>query len=145
MSGIEVAGLILGIFPVALDLLEKCKKLAGSRWLVIAAEHKRCRSEIAFQQLVYEANLKRLLLPLAELDDTCIATLLRSPESGAWKNPEVTTVLKRRLAGSYELYLQYIGDFHQQLGAIQLELAFDPATKKPFERISSVVSLASTL
>lgn len=132
MSGIEVAGLVLGAFPIALEVLDRYKEVARrfGFWYRIAAEHKKCDSQIKFHRLVYVNNLKRLLLPLAGLDDTRIDELLKVPGGNAWTEAKITEILRRRLADSYELYLQCMDDFQESLEEMNRELAFDPVTKQ---------------
>lgn len=138
-GGIEVAGLVLGAFPIALEVLDRYKEVAKRFrfWYKIAAEHKKCDSQIKYQRLVYIHNLKSLLLPLAGLDDVRIDELINDPGGTAWADAEVTRVLRRRLADSYELYLQFMDDFKESLDAMNRELAFDPATRKQCPPASS--------
>lgn len=142
MSGIEVAGLVLGAFPIALEVLDRYKEVARrfGFWYEIAAEHKKCDSQIKYHRLVYIHNLKRLLLPLAGLDDTCIDELLENPGGSAWTDARTPEVLRRRLADSYELYLQCMESFKESLQAMNRELAFDPATRQQLQATSSTVS-----
>lgn len=74
MSGLEIAGLVLGAFPIALEILERYKGIARRMgfWYRIAAEHKKCDSKLQSQCLLYINNLRRLLLPMAMLDDARI-------------------------------------------------------------------------
>lgn len=128
MSGLEVAGLVLGAFPIALEVLDKYKE-AGRRfgfWLRVAAEHQKCDSKLQFQRLLYINNLRHLLLPMAMLDDAGIEQLLRDPGGTAWKKDETTYMLKQRLGSSYELYLRCMLDFKDALGAMNHELALEP-------------------
>jgi hypothetical protein len=125
MSGLEIAGLVLGAFPIALTILDIQRKVAESigRWEGFQTEHRKCRSELQIQRIKYKMNLKQLLLPMGILDKTEVDELLGNPESEFWRKDEITKVLEQRLEGSYELYLEYISQFSEALGAIKHELA----------------------
>lgn len=128
MSGLEIAGLVLGAFPIALEVLDKYKEAARrfGFWLRIAAEYQKCDSKLQFQRLLYINNLRHLLLPMAMLDDAGIEELLSDPGGHAWKRHETTSMLKQRLGSSYELYLQCMVDLKEALGAMNHELALEP-------------------
>lgn len=128
MSGLEIAGLVLGTFPIALEVLDKYKEAARrfGFWLRIAAEHQKCDSKLQFQRLLYINNLRHLLLPMAMLDDADIKELLSDSGGQAWKKDETTNMLKQRLGSSYELYLKCMLEFKEALGAMNHELALEP-------------------
>lgn len=128
MSGLEIAGLVLGAFPIALEVLDKYKEAARRYgfWLRIAAEHQKCDSKLQFQRLLYINNLRHLLLPMAMLDDAGIEQLLRDPGGTAWEKDETTYMLKQRLGSSYELYLRCMLEFKDALSAMNHELALEP-------------------
>ncbi|KAJ0109406.1 hypothetical protein J7T55_000331 [Diaporthe amygdali] len=132
MSGLEVAGLVLGAFPVALEILDKYKEVARrfGFWYKIAAEHRNCDSQLKFHRFVYIDNLKKLLLPLAGLDDTHIDELLQDPGGKAWSEARTAEQLKQRLGDSHEIYMQFMNEFQEWLHAIRTKLAFDPETKQ---------------
>lgn len=146
MSGLEVAGLVLGAFPIAIEVLGRYKEVARRLgfWYKIAAEHKKCDSQLKYHQLVYVSNLKRLLLPLAGLDDTRINELLDKPGGTSWTEAKTAENLEKRLGDSHEIYLQCIAEFHEWLEAMNRELAFDVASKQPLRDPTSAVSLTAT-
>lgn len=147
MSGLEVAGLVLGAFPIALEVLDRYKEAATrfGFWKNIKAKHKECHSLLKFHQLSYMNNLKLLLLPLTGLNDTRIDELLRNPGGKAWTEAgTVSEVLEKRLGDSYDIYLQCIGDFKKWLEAMNHKLAFDPETKLHRESLSAVSQLATS-
>lgn len=128
MSGLEIAGLVLGAFPIALEVLDKYKEAARRYgfWLRIAAEHQKCDSKVQFQRLLYINNLRHLLLPMAMLDDAGVEQLLNDPRGTAWKRDETTYMLNQRLGSSYELYMRCMSDFEEALAAMNHELAVEP-------------------
>lgn len=143
MSGLEVAGLVLGAFPIAIEVLRRYKEVARriGFWYKIAAEHKKCDSQLKFHQLVYVSNLKKLLLPLTGLDDTHIDELLDNPGGKSWAEARTAEDLEKRLGDSHEIYLQCIFEFQEGLKAMNRELAFDVALKQPLRESTPTVSL----
>ncbi|KAI7782210.1 hypothetical protein LA080_013755 [Diaporthe eres] len=133
MSGLEVAGLVLGAFPIAIEVLGRYKEVARRLgfWYKIATDHKKCDSQLKFHQLVYVSNLKKLLLPLAGLDDARIDELLDNPGGKSWTEARTAENLEKRLGDSHEIYLQCIYEFQDGLKAMNHELAFDVASKQP--------------
>lgn len=147
MSGLEVAGLVLGAFPIAIEVLGRYKEVARRLgfWYKIAAEHKKCDSQLKYHQIVYVSSLKRLLLPLAGLDDARIDKLLDSPGGKSWTEARTAENLEKRLGDSHEIYLQCMDEFHEWLKAINRELAFDVTTKQPLPDPTPAVSSMVTL
>lgn len=80
MSGIEIAGLLLGVFPLLISALEHYRESAEvlDDWWQIKKESKKCKNEIKVQELAFENNLERFLLPLV-VDDNDIAALIAEP------------------------------------------------------------------
>lgn len=146
MSGLEVAGLVLGAFPIAIEVLSRYKEVARRLgfWYKIAAEHKKCDSQLKYHQIVYVSNLKRLLLPLAGLDDTRIDELLDSPGGKAWTEARTAESLEKRLGNSHDIYLQCMAEFHEWLEAINRELALNVTSKQPLPDPTPAVSFIVT-
>lgn len=126
MSGFEVAGVVLGAFPLAICALEKYREVATRLGLFyrIKLEYKKCSDNINYQQLILTSNLKQLLLPLA-IDQDEIQELVDNPGGKAWKNASIVRLLQQRLNDSYELYLEYIKGMEQVMGKLCDELAMD--------------------
>lgn len=143
MSGLEVAGLVLGAFPIAIEILGRYKEVARRLgfWYKIAAEHKKCDSQLKYHRIVYASNLKRLLLPLAGLDDTRINELLDNPGGKSWTEARTAENLEKRLGDSHEIYLQCMNEFHEWLEAMNRELAFDMAAKQQLRETTPAVRL----
>ncbi|KAH7372317.1 hypothetical protein BKA66DRAFT_572438 [Pyrenochaeta sp. MPI-SDFR-AT-0127] len=102
MSGVEIAGLALGVLPI----------------LIAAAEHTKSRLEpkravfmenLAFEVTILQLSLKRLAKGLAELPDE-LRERLSSPQAvpdleAGWKSGEVVHALKTRLGEAYETFV----------------------------------------
>lgn len=142
MSGLEVAGLVLGAFPIAIEVLGRYKEVARRLgfWYKVAAEHKKCDSQLKYYRLIYENNLKRLLLPLTGLDDKQIDKLLQDPAGSCWTEAKTAESLEKRLGSSYEVYLQCMDEIHDLVKGMNHELSFDVATKQSLRGSAPAVS-----
>ena len=139
MSGFEVAGAVLGAFPLVLCALEKYLELATRLGLFykIRLEYKKWRDDLEFHQLVFTRHLRQLLLPLV-VDDDKIRELLSSPGSDSWKDQSISLLLENRLGNSHQLYLEYISGIERVMGDINQELSSD--SKVVQEQINKLVS-----
>ncbi|KAK3681013.1 hypothetical protein B0T22DRAFT_434709 [Podospora appendiculata] len=126
MSGIEVAGLLLGAFPIAIWALEQYRDVAKVMgfWYEIRLEYQRCSNELKFHRLSFIRNLKRLLLPLVP-NDAQLQALINEPGGPAWKDAEIQMALEARLQDSYELYLEILGEMQRAMQELNQELAVE--------------------
>ncbi|KAI9150656.1 hypothetical protein HJFPF1_10431 [Paramyrothecium foliicola] len=94
MSGFEIAGVVLGAFPIALEALRQYEivKTHIKRWRAIQEDYAEYRGEIRFQQLLYEDNLRNLLVDTA-IDKQITNDLLSKPSSEHWQDPSVMRLL----------------------------------------------------
>lgn len=123
MSGIEVAGLLLGAFPLLISALEHYRQSEEvlEDWWQIKKEYKKCKNELLLQEMAFENNLERFLLPLVVGDDE-IAALIAEPGGMKWKDPALEDKLKIRLPKSYELFLDTIQDIKSTVDGLKDEL-----------------------
>lgn len=127
MSGFELAGVVLGAFPIAISTLnagfEKYDAVARKLKLFYAfkSEHKKYRDELKFNQLMFNANLKRLLLPLVASDDK-IEVLLADPGGTEWSQHELDNHLQRRLKDSYTLFSDYMVKINEIIDELNRQL-----------------------
>jgi hypothetical protein len=107
MSGIEVAGLVLGAFPLliyALESYHEGAEVVGDWWQIERAYIK-CKQELKYHQLLFEGNIENLLLPLV-VDDNELNQLMKNPAGKAWENPELEKKLQKRLPKAYDIFLE---------------------------------------
>jgi len=126
MSGIEVAGLVLGAFPVTIWALEQYRDVARVMgfWYEIRLEYQRSSNELKFHRLSFLRNLKQLLLPIVQ-DDAQLQRLVGDPGGDAWKEPGIQSALEARLHDSYHLYLEILGEMQRVMQDLKEELAID--------------------
>ncbi len=126
MSGFEVAGVVLGAFPLVLSALEKYRELATrlGLWGKIHLEYKKWRDDLDFYQILFTRQLRQLLLPLVT-DDDKIRELISSPGGDSWKDQSISNLLEERLGDSYQLYLEYIKGIERVMDEIGRELSIE--------------------
>lgn len=126
MSGIELAGLVLGAFPIALWGLEQYRDVAKQMgfWFQIRSEYQRSAEELAYHRLSFEGNLKLLLLPIVD-DDVRLEEMLNEPGGSAWKNTTIQKALEKRLQKSYGIYLAILADMDRVMKELSKELAIE--------------------
>ena len=128
MSGIEIAGLLLGAFPLLISALEHYRKSAKvlEDWWQIKREYKKCINELKVQEMAFQNNLEKFLLPLI-VDDDEIATLMNDPGGIRWKEQELEKKLENRLPKSYNLFVDTIEEIRTVMDFLKDELGFSRA------------------
>lgn len=123
MSGIEIAGLLLGVFPLLISALEHYRRSTEvlDDWWQIKQEYTKCKNEIKLQELAFEGSLERFLLPLV-VDDNQIAALIAEPGGTKWKDPALEDKVKSRLPKSYDLFIDTIYDIKTTVDDLKEEL-----------------------
>lgn len=128
MSGFEIAGVVLGAFPLVTTALEDYRAVARvvGLWWQIRQEYEKCAGEVRYHHLRYKRNLEQLLLPLVVEDDT-IRGLLAQPGADLWRDPGIAQQLEIRLQGSYELYLEIMQQMARIIENLDEELGVHKA------------------
>jgi hypothetical protein len=137
MSGLEVAGVILGSFPLIISSLENWNSIAriGGYFWKIRREYDKCWNDARYYQLVYRNNLEDLLLPTI-LDKSAIEDLMKDPGGDKWKSDHtLQTKLEDRLRGSYHVYEDVLMRMNEITKELARELSFDKDAIQ--ERLSS--------
>lgn len=118
MSGIEVAGLILGGLPLLISALEHYATMEelGRTWWKFRREYRKDLDRLRDIQLLYRGNMRTLLAPLqwdGTLDVAQVEALLEDPASQGWSDPQVGTVVSQRLGEFSDRYLQILTEMKE--------------------------------
>ena len=149
MSGIEVASLVLGAFPIFVSALEHYRdtKAVFVNWWRFKRQYDNFKHEVEFQQHRFEQNLKIYLLPLVVDDDNLLESLLANPDGPEWKDKQLEERLKERIPESYDLYIQTIKAMNGITEQLKQRLSVGKRTSRPgtgrFLRIDVVNGLCS--
>ncbi|EMD65041.1 hypothetical protein COCSADRAFT_51158, partial [Bipolaris sorokiniana ND90Pr] len=121
----EVAGLVLGAFPLLISGIEHWRdvaKVGGFYWR-IRKEYTKFQRDIQFHEIVYKKNLKELLLLLLHDVDE-VAKLIANPGGLKWSDKALQRQLERRLKESYQLYLDTMTEMNEIAEELKKELYF---------------------
>ncbi|KAI6816919.1 hypothetical protein KC332_g1267 [Hortaea werneckii] len=118
MSGIEIAGLVLGAFPLmvtAMEHYQETAKAAGTFWRIRTVYRKDYRS-VTFCQTKLKLHMEELLGPLVSVDitdnlDLCLE-LLQRPGGDGWIDTSSRNPLEARLRHCYAPYQDTMEELH---------------------------------
>ncbi|CCC13790.1 hypothetical protein SMACR_07299 [Sordaria macrospora] len=132
MSGLEIAGLVLGALPLAIEVLDRYSEVADriDVFFKIKAEYDEWHRRLEFNYLLFKRNVEELLLPLMVDDITQkdnIPKLMKDPFGSWWTEPEMAHLLQKRLRDGYKVYMGCIQDIEQVMEDIVRELALGHA------------------
>src|ERR1700761_5388034 len=123
MSGVEVAGFILGAFPLcvsAMEHYEETRKVAGT-FLKIRRAHKKDQGKVKDCELMFKLNMKELLLPLLRDDivnEIEYEQLLANPGGPEWDVDDVKEALEERLSDCSSRYVEILQEMRETMGAV---------------------------
>ncbi|KAH0423238.1 hypothetical protein CcaCcLH18_12323 [Colletotrichum camelliae] len=132
MSGFEIAGIVLGSFPL---LCDSAKEVAGflrktKSWWQFETTFETFISSLTTQEAAYTLVLKRLLDPL-DISDSEYLSLLRSPQCDLWHEFHVQDELRQRLSSEYRWFMWNLTDLNQAVLGLQELLPIGKITFKP--------------
>jgi hypothetical protein len=127
MSGFEVAGILLAVFPLIISALENWRDVSkvGNFFWRIRKEYGKCRHDMLYHEILYRRNLQELLLPIINDRDE-VDRLLSEPGGQAWSSKAIQDGLQERLqTESYELYMTIIGEMNEVALHLRKQLSID--------------------
>ena len=109
MSGIEIAGLVLGAFPILLNCLDNYRDGLEplDKWWNFRTEFIAFVDDIRHQMMKYNENMVRLLAPIIS-DDNSLTALVRNAKDPRWHDGSLSVPLERRLASENKRVLRII-------------------------------------
>lgn len=120
MSGIEVAGLILGSFPIILNCLDYYREGFEplEEWWCFRTHFIAFVDDINHQMMRYNGNMTRLLDPIA-VDNDSLTTLVRDARDPRWTDGSLTPLLKQRLASELGRFLRIIQRMEEEIRGLK--------------------------
>jgi hypothetical protein len=102
LTGIEVAGLVLAIFPLVINALEYYEDGLQpiKEWVRFRGEFAAFMNALCRQKIFFRQNIEELLGPIVASDFE-MAQLLDNPGGLAWSE-DLDMKLRKRLPGKYE-------------------------------------------
>ena len=141
MSGIEVAGLVLGGFPLLISAAEHYKE--GFEPLV---KWKRFRTDfigfidaVDIEKQLFDQTLERFLIS-ADVPQEELQSFMTIPNYEGWRREDLAGILETRLGPSYSAFLGTVKTMNSLMAELQelLLLKNGKVSLVPFERFCGV-------
>lgn len=116
MSGIEVASMVLGAFPIILNCLEYYRKGFEplEEWWQFRTHFIAFIDDVRHQMMKYNENMIRLLDPIITSTGTDnLAALLMVPLDRSQPGVDLEQILEGRLASELDRFLRIINRMHE--------------------------------
>ena len=130
MSGIEVAGIALAVFPILVGGLSQFAE--GARtikyWRRCRAQLEDYADDIKSQETYYLDTLDELLIGIVQSEDD-LAQLTSAPTAFAEARPEYDQQLRQRLGRSYSEYVRSVTNMVKTLGVLREKLGIEISGK----------------
>ncbi|KAF2109007.1 hypothetical protein BDV96DRAFT_247914 [Lophiotrema nucula] len=131
MSGIEVAGLVLGAIPLLVKTVENYSHGVSTIKRLVRYKRelnsivRRLNSETSTLKCTLEEVLTGLLPP------SDIRKLIAEPGGAAWSNPTIDEMLSTRLQEEHGIYIQNLEDMKQAVEEMRARLQVDAVGNTP--------------
>lgn len=112
MSGVEIAGLVLGAFPLLVAGLQFYAEGIDvtKRYIRFREEVNSLLDDLGAENTLYRNNIAMLLRGVVKA--TAIDEFSADPGGELWKAPDFDRKLRQRLGNSYEPYLHAVRKLH---------------------------------
>ena len=123
MSGIEVAGLLLGAFPILISGLDSTRKgyQGIESWWKIRAKYNKCLNAVKAEHVIFKMNLIEVLRTIS-YDEDELNRLLAHPGGAEWSSDDLERRLKDRLPMSHQAYIDTMEAMNVAIVALGEEL-----------------------
>ena len=103
MSGLEVAGLVLGLFPIVISAIDSCERGYGvlADWKHFRREFTEVSNRLRGQQILLRQHIEVALRSIVD-SESSLTAMMDKPGSTAWQESELTSRLKMKLSGTEE-------------------------------------------
>ena len=130
MSGFEVAGIALAVFPILVDGMARFVDGVQTikrwrRYRVILQDY---ADVVESQRVYYQDTLEGLLTGIVQSEDE-IKDLIEQPRGAMWKKPEYEEKLRQRLGRSHAVYLKMSDKMMKALISMCEKLEIDSSGK----------------
>ncbi|KAF2422209.1 hypothetical protein EJ08DRAFT_484327 [Tothia fuscella] len=124
MSGLEIAGVVLGVIPIVQIGIEQIK---GKRLKALIKHQQTIASfsrKFELEHALFHANLEKLLVSIS--DEETASILLVNLTGPGWKDDDLSESLQEHLGErSYQAYYSALTDLAALLAELQEELGLD--------------------
>ena len=140
MSGIEIAGLIIGLFPLVVQSLELFQDACRIKGLLdhFRSEYEKNLQDIKDEELSFHLSLELLLQPLVEDDafeEHGLDCLVADPGGVGWRTDDVAHALEERLGPIYERVMEIVNAIHVSIAQFFAKIIQDkPGLQRKLEQ-----------
>lgn len=129
MSGLEVAGVVLGALPLVIAALEQYTQgiHTAKRYWRYKPELRSLTVQIRTEHRIYVNTLEQLLTGIVRMEH--MSELLSNPDGDTWRDVQLNNSMKERLSDAYDVYFDNVRAMSAALKKIMEELALDPDGK----------------
>ncbi|KLU83003.1 hypothetical protein MAPG_02070 [Magnaporthiopsis poae ATCC 64411] len=123
MSGFEIAGVVLGAFPLAISAIDGYRRVARKvdAWRDVRLIYTRCSEDLKNEQLLFKRHLRLLVFPLVS-DVVAAQDLLDNPSGPRWADADIAELLEKKLGESFELYICYVQRIKEAIDDVSAEM-----------------------
>lgn len=120
MSGFEVAGAVLGGFPILLKCLDYYRQGFEplEEWWNFRTSFVKFVDDIRHQMMRYNENMIRLLDPIIA-DTESLSSLIQDPKDSRWHDGSLEALLIQRLASEHDRFLRILDRMHGTLADLE--------------------------
>ena len=132
MSGIEIAGLVLGSFPIILSCLEYYREGFEplEEWWSFRTRFIAFVDDINHQMMRYNGNMTRLLDPIIA-DNDSLTSLVQNAKDPRWTDGSLTHLLKQHLTSEYGRFLRIMERMEEEIGGLKKLLGIKDGEVRP--------------
>ena len=125
MSGIEIAGLILGGIPLVISGLEHYEEGVSTIKVMFnyPSEFRFLSRRLRVEQDIFRNAMELLLHDC--IQDSLLSDLLENIGGKSWSDPAVERALRKKLQASYSVYLETVKDLNKTLREFKQRLKLD--------------------
>jgi hypothetical protein len=131
MSGLEIAGIVLGALPLIISALEHYANgvRTAKRFWRYKSVFEDLITQIDTQHGIFINTLELLLGGLVTVEH--MTDLLFNPGGDGWRDAKLDSQLRDRLRNAYDVYFRNVDGLNRSLVMIMEKLALDPDGKVP--------------
>lgn len=121
MSGFEVAGVVLGAFPILFETATDLRTLFQDlrTWWRFETDFQNFVFGVERERIAFSQNLQLLLGPL-DIDDAAKKSLVEDPNHVRWHSPQFQAELRQTLQPrDYEWFIREMNNIHMALAELQ--------------------------
>lgn len=130
MSGLEIAGLVLGLYPLIVSALEHYRHVHKAAGLLarFESEYRKVLDDAKDEQLIFRLTLEELLLPLTtnqSFNEGDLEALLSDLSHPNWNDENLQHALRERLGSTHDRFIEIVDSLHSLLSQLLLTLVKD--------------------